>query len=229
MLGDYGKEFIDRFSYDEVKNHIYPFIRNLFSANSENLDYTKEIAAKCPGLSTNGVFVFFTIAMDHIIHAKGIVEEVTFDMVNEWSIPTDVLYRTAIENLERLPLRFSSVFEDSIYQIDTSSEQFPNYECSWFLSKNILEKIKENLQDDFYIFPVSIWKTYIIRKKDAEKICGHFLSPSMVLAYIFSKTGFPTDNFLRHGYLYEEEELKLQELTASKKDTKVVGFPPSSN
>lgn len=229
MMGNYERTFAERFSYEEVKNSIYPFIRNLYSANTESLDYTKELAEKCPALSTNGVFVFFVAAMDHFFPVHNMAEEITFDMVNLWNVPTDVLYRQAMANLDKLPIRMSSAYDNLVFQVDTSSELFPNFECSWFLSRKKRKEIREKLGDDFYIFPASIWKSYIIRKEDANAICNGEADASFLLTYVFSKLGFPTDNLLRHGYLYEDGELQIKEYTASKKDTKVVGFHPSSN
>lgn len=201
-------------NFEMVKCAVYPFAHNLFSAEKENLAHTKDLMVKYPHIATNGVCVFFAIVSSEETHMPQ-TETVTIEMMDHWGITTTELFEIAFQNLEELPMRLNRVKEYEFYSLDTSSDVWPNFESARFLSKRSLEQMAEIVGNNFFIFPTSAWKSYLI---GADAANGK--DTSTLLTYMLAKGGMPKDIFLRHGYLFENHKLKLVELTASRTSEK---------
>lgn len=195
--------------------HIYPFIHNTFST-PQGPGHTKDLIMTCPCILTSGVCVFFTLVPD-LNDNYQVPETVTNKIADTWGVTTMELQEAAFHNLEQLPLRLNKVENQNFYYLDTSSDIFPNVESCRFLSKKSMEQAKEILGGNFYIFPVSVWKSYLIGEKEAGE-----MDPSTLLTYMLAKGGMPKDVLLRHGYLYRDGGLSIAELSASRDRSKKV-------
>ena len=207
-------------AFAELKTLIFPFIHNKYSAPEDNLMYAESMAKVCPNIVTSGVYVFFSLVPEP---GNSLVAPITIteELADAWGVTTIELCEAAFQNLDNLPLRIERVENQKFFSMDTSSDVFPNFECSRFLSKKSLEKMKKVVGGDFYIFPVSVWKTYLMREDDVEG-----MDPSTMVTIMLAKGGMPEDVLLRHGYIYKKEKLNIVELTASKNHPgKVYQFP----
>lgn len=203
------------YAFAELKQKIYPFIHNIFST-PQGPGYTKDLIMTCPCILTSGVCVFFTLVPD-LNDNYQVPETVTNKIANTWGVTTMELQEMAFHNLELLPMRLKKVENQNFYYLDTSSDVFPNVECSRFLSRKSMEQAKEALGENFFIFPVSAWRSYLIGEKEAGKA-----TPDTLLTYMLAKGGMPKDVLLRHGYLYRDGRLSIAELSASRDRSKKV-------
>ena len=201
---------LETMSFENVRNRIYPFVHNLFSAVEENGKPTQQLMAKCPSITTNGVVVFFSVLLEETS-----TRAVTTYAADKWGVETPELYQIAMENLEKLPMRLNKVEEEEFYALDTSCAVWPSLESARFLSRKSMEEAQRVVGGNFYIFPVSAWKSYLMPE---EQMKG--MTPSTALTYMFAKGGMPADILLRHGYLYKGHRLQLVELTASREKGK---------
>ena len=197
---------LETMSFENVRNRIYPFVHNLFSAVEENGKPTQQLMTKCPSITTNGVCVFFSVLLE-----EASTRAVTTHVADKWGVETPELYQSAMGNLEKLPMRLNKVEEEEFYVLDTSCAVWPSLESARFLSRKSMEEAQKAVGGDFYIFPVSAWKSYLMTE---EQMKG--MTPSTALTYMFAKGGMPADILLRHGYFYKEHRLQLVELTASR-------------
>ena len=203
---------LETMSFENVREKFYPFVHNLFSAVEENAKPTQQLMAKCPSITTSGVCVFFSVLLEETS-----TRAVTTYAADKWGVETPELYQIAMENLEKLPMRLNKVEEEEFYVLDTSCAVWPSLESARFLSRKSMEEAQRVVGGDFYIFPVSAWKSYLMTE---EQMKG--MTPSTALTYMFAKGGLPADILLRHGYLYKEHRLQLVELTASREKGKKI-------
>lgn len=171
------------FDVEFIKN--FEKAKELITTKVVNAKQNKMLAAERPSKKLDDLLVFYQVTIDSFAGGSASVP-ITNDLMKMWDVTMEDIHSLALENTERLfpsvLADMGSIFcgekvnylSDDEYEPSDSFLVLSNEEthngASVLANSEILQKVSEVIQDDYYIIPSSCHEVLIFPKEVAKEM-----------------------------------------------------------
>lgn len=226
---DIGFDVRSILEFDEVKDKITTQILN----GKQN----KALAATRPCKKLDDLLVFYRITIEQMDNGTSSIP-ITNEMMKSWGVTTQDIHNLAVENTERMfPSELVDI-EDILFGVEENlfeqTDEKPDgklltlknrenvYGAAAIANPEILQKISEVVQDDYYILPSSVNEVLILSKESAKEM-GMTPKDLGNMVRGVNQTEVEKDEVLSdHVYVYDREKKVIETVMDSKDKSKGV-------
>lgn len=213
--------------FDRVKGKITTQILN----GKQN----KTLAATRPCKKLDDLLVFYRITIEQMDRGSSCIP-ITNEMMRNWGVTTQDIHNLAVENTERMfPSELVDIesilfgVEENLFEVaDEKPEgkllvlknEANVYGASAIANPDVLQKISDVVQDDFYILPSSVNEVLILSKESAKEM-GMTPKDLGNMVRGVNQTEVTKEDLLSdHIYSYDRERKTLETVKDSKEKSK---------
>lgn len=224
---DIGFDVKSIFEFDKVKDKITTQILN----GKQN----KALAVARPCKKLDDLLVFYRITVEQMDNGTSCIP-ITNEMMKSWVVTTQDIHNLAVENTERLfPSELvdieSTLFgvEENLFEVTDEKPEgrllvlkngLNVYGASAIANPEVLQKISDIVQDDYYILPSSVNEVLILSKESAKEM-GMTPKDLGNMVRGVNKTEVEKDEVLSdHVYVYDRERKAIETVMDSKDKSK---------
>lgn len=232
---EYQKCIVKESDFDIRKITDFESMKDLITTKVLNARKNRILASENPSVRIDDLAIFYQVYLEDFERGSAMIP-VTNEMLKCWNISTQELHNLAVENTERLfppvLVDIESILFGTEENLFEMADEKPEgrllvlknernlYGASAIANPDVLQKISEVVQDDYFILPSSIHEVLIFPKESAKEMG---MTPKELGAMVRSVNGNEVckeEQLSDHIYSYYRDKKVLETVKDSKDKSK---------